>query len=343
MWSCHWLLQSCDGARSPFYLLVQAQSYKLEVQGLQICISVRLLLLVGLPEGISTYDNRAEYYNECHVSLRRQFWWEHCTNYIRSLEPLVCAKIHWTEQVVNDISLLHFAVLQAVYSYYHVPMSQAFLLQKAGDQDNHTLIVCGVVPCQNYNCSATGLDSWQFLLSASLVVTVWHLRLGFVSPNYHIVYWCYWDGFTQWESHYIARASADIDQLWIDHDDNNYDKLMIVNNNEDPCAQEIETRRAGCWPLLLREALFSDVSRLQCHFAWWWFFAFTQVLDKMALGPPSVLPVSPYPTATPHQYFGHPASSTLYTTPWHYHFDNCHHQSLCSTCWWRQPNTTTFS
>ena len=55
--------------------------------------------------------------------------------------PLVHATIQWTEQGVNGISLVPFVLLQAVYSYYRVPMSQAFLFQKAGDQDNHTLIV----------------------------------------------------------------------------------------------------------------------------------------------------------------------------------------------------------
>ena len=55
--------------------------------------------------------------------------------------------IQWTEQEVNDISLLPFVLLQAVYCYYRVPMSQAFLFQKAGNQDSHTLFVCGIVPC----------------------------------------------------------------------------------------------------------------------------------------------------------------------------------------------------
>ena len=57
------------------------------------------------------------------------------------VEPLVRATIQWTEQGVNDISLVPFVLLQVVYSYYRVPMSQTFLFQKAGDQDTHTLIV----------------------------------------------------------------------------------------------------------------------------------------------------------------------------------------------------------
>ena len=42
--SCHWLLQSCERVWSLCYLLVHAQSYKLEVRCLQICISVRQLM-----------------------------------------------------------------------------------------------------------------------------------------------------------------------------------------------------------------------------------------------------------------------------------------------------------
>jgi hypothetical protein len=56
----------------------------------------------------------------------------------------------------NDISFLPFVLLQAEYSYYRVPMSQAFLFQKAGDQDNHTLIVCGVVPCYKRRSMCAG-------------------------------------------------------------------------------------------------------------------------------------------------------------------------------------------
>jgi hypothetical protein len=66
--------------------------------------------------------------------------------FYKVVEPLVRATIQWMEQGVNDISLLPFVLLQAVYSYYREPMSQAFLFQKAGYQENHTLIVCGVVP-----------------------------------------------------------------------------------------------------------------------------------------------------------------------------------------------------
>ena len=42
--SCHWSLQSREGVWSLSYLLVHAQSYKLEVWCLQICISVRQLM-----------------------------------------------------------------------------------------------------------------------------------------------------------------------------------------------------------------------------------------------------------------------------------------------------------
>ena len=78
------------------------------------------------------------------------------------VEPLVRATIQWTEQGVNGISLVPFVLLQVVYSYYRVPMSQAFLFQKAGDQDNHTLIVCVELFLGNYHivhcrCSCDGL------------------------------------------------------------------------------------------------------------------------------------------------------------------------------------------
>ncbi len=63
------------------------------------------------------------------------------------VEPLVRATIQWEKQGVNDISLLPSFLWQAVYSYYCVFMSQAFLFRKAVDQDNHAIIVCGVVPC----------------------------------------------------------------------------------------------------------------------------------------------------------------------------------------------------
>ena len=63
------------------------------------------------------------------------------------VEPLVRATIQWTEQGVNDISLVPFVLLQAVYSYYRMPMSQTFLFQKAINQDNHSLCVwsCSLV------------------------------------------------------------------------------------------------------------------------------------------------------------------------------------------------------
>ena len=55
-------------------------------------------------------------------------------------EPLVRATIQWMEQGVNDISLVPVVLFQAVYSYYRVPMSQAFLFQKSINQDNYTLL-----------------------------------------------------------------------------------------------------------------------------------------------------------------------------------------------------------
>ena len=63
------------------------------------------------------------------------------------VEPLVHVTIQWTEQGVNDISLVPFVLLQAVYSYYRMPMSQAFLFQKAINQDNHYFCVwsCSLV------------------------------------------------------------------------------------------------------------------------------------------------------------------------------------------------------
>ncbi len=100
-----------------------------------------------------------EYYYECRVSFESAILMGALYQLYKVVEPLVRATIQWTEQGVNGISLVPFVLLQVVYSYYRVPMSQAFLFQKAGDQDNHTLIVCGVVPCQNYNCNAAGLNS----------------------------------------------------------------------------------------------------------------------------------------------------------------------------------------
>ena len=88
-----------------------------------------------------------EYYNECHVLFEMEILMGALYQLNKAVEPLVRATIRWTEQGVNDISLLPFVLLQAVYSYYRVPMNQAFLFQKAGNQDNHTFIVCGVVPC----------------------------------------------------------------------------------------------------------------------------------------------------------------------------------------------------
>jgi len=83
-----------------------------------------------------------EYYYEFRVSLESAILMGALYQLYKVMEPLVRATIQWTEQGVNGISLVPFVLLQVVYSYYRVPMSQAFLFQKAGDQDNHTLIVC---------------------------------------------------------------------------------------------------------------------------------------------------------------------------------------------------------
>ena len=69
-----------------------------------------------------------EYYYKCHVSFKMAILMGALYQLYKVMEPLVREKIHWMEQGVIDISLLPFAVLQAVYCYYHVPMSQAFLL-----------------------------------------------------------------------------------------------------------------------------------------------------------------------------------------------------------------------
>ena len=92
-----------------------------------------------------------EYYYEFHVSLESAILMGALYQLYKVMEPLVRATIQWTEQGVNGISLLPFVLLQAVYSYYRVPMSQAFLFQKAGDQDNHTLIVCVELFLNNYH------------------------------------------------------------------------------------------------------------------------------------------------------------------------------------------------
>ena len=81
-----------------------------------------------------------EYYYECHVSFEMAILMGALYQLSKVVEPLVRATIQWTEQGVNEISVLPFAVLQAVYSYY------PYMFQKDGNQDNHTFIVCGVVP-----------------------------------------------------------------------------------------------------------------------------------------------------------------------------------------------------
>ncbi len=62
------------------------------------------------------------------------------------VEPLVRATIQWTEQGVNDISALPFVLLQGVYMSLPCAHESGLSVSEAGDQDNHTLIVCGVVP-----------------------------------------------------------------------------------------------------------------------------------------------------------------------------------------------------
>ena len=88
-----------------------------------------------------------EYYYECCVSFESAILMGALYQRYKVVKPLVRATIQLTEQGVNDISLLPFVLLQALYSYYRVTMSQAFMFQKAGNQGNHTFIVCGVVPC----------------------------------------------------------------------------------------------------------------------------------------------------------------------------------------------------
>ena len=88
-----------------------------------------------------------EYYYECCVSFELAILMGALNQIYKVVEPLVSATIQWTEQGVNDISLLPFVLLKAVYNYYRVPMSPAFTFKKTGNKDNHTLYVCGVVPC----------------------------------------------------------------------------------------------------------------------------------------------------------------------------------------------------
>ena len=75
-----------------------------------------------------------------------QFWWEHCTNFIRSWSLWYVRQYNGrNRELMTFPRYLSFYCRRYTW-VYRVPMSQAFLFQKAGDQDNHTLIVCGVVP-----------------------------------------------------------------------------------------------------------------------------------------------------------------------------------------------------
>ena len=52
-----------------------------------------------------------KYYNECHVSFKMAFLMGSLYQLYKAVEPLVRATIQWTEQGVNDISLLPFCCI----------------------------------------------------------------------------------------------------------------------------------------------------------------------------------------------------------------------------------------
>ena len=72
--------------------------------------------------------------------------------------------------------------------------------------------------------------------------------------NYHIVHWCYCDGLAWWrppKSKSKRCCWSMLDYQWWH---NNNDKMMIVNKMKINVCWKM--RRARCWPLTFRGALF---------------------------------------------------------------------------------------
>jgi hypothetical protein len=121
---------------------------------------------------------------------------------------LVHSCLHWTDMGADDISLWPFAVKHVVWLYSRVPNFESGLTpmelitkQKADHRD--------ILPSHVWGCPAYVLEpklqngqklpKWncqsrlgQFLgyldEHYSLVANVWHLKTGYVSPQYHVVF-----------------------------------------------------------------------------------------------------------------------------------------------------------
>ena len=121
---------------------------------------------------------------------------------------MVHASLHWTEQGVDDISLWPFAVKHAVWLYNRVPNRESGLTpiklitkQKA---DHTDILRSHVWGCPAYVLepklqNGQKLPKWnrrsrlgQFLgysdEHSSLVANIRHLKTGYVSPQYHVVF-----------------------------------------------------------------------------------------------------------------------------------------------------------
>ena len=121
---------------------------------------------------------------------------------------MVHASLHWTEHGVDDISLWPFAVKHAVWLYKQVPNRKSGLTpmelitnQKA---DHTNLLRLHVWGCPAYVLesklqNSQKLPKWnrrsrlgQCLgysdQHLSLVANIRHLKTGYVSPQYHVVY-----------------------------------------------------------------------------------------------------------------------------------------------------------
>ena len=121
---------------------------------------------------------------------------------------MVHASLHWTEQGVDDISLWPFAVKHAVWLYNRVPNRESGLTpmelitkQKA---DHTDILRSHVWGCPAYVLepklqNGQKLPKWnrrsrlgQFLgysdEHSSLVANIRHLKTGYISPQYHVVF-----------------------------------------------------------------------------------------------------------------------------------------------------------
>ena len=121
---------------------------------------------------------------------------------------LVHSSLHWTDMGADDISLWPFAVKHAVWLYNRVPNYESGLTpmelltkQKA---DHRDILCCHVWGCPTYVLepklqNGQKLPKWnrrsrlgQFLgysdEHSSLIANIRHLKMGFVSPQYHVVF-----------------------------------------------------------------------------------------------------------------------------------------------------------